>query len=155
MPLVLRMAMAARSPDVDAIIGASLGWQGARLAELRGIIHSADPEITEAAKWKRPSNPLGCATFERDGIVCVAIALKERVRLMFPRGSRLRDPKGLFNAQLNGISRAIDFRETDPLDAPAVRALVRASVSALRRPTSSARVAGSKAPKAKRTRKGG
>ncbi len=121
--------MPARSPDVDAVIEANPGWQGETLGKLRGIIHAADPEITEAVKWKRPSNPLGSITFERDGIVCIVVVLKERVRLSFPDGSHLPDPRKLFNAQLNGKSRAIDFPETTPLDTRAIAALVRASAA--------------------------
>lgn len=120
--------MPARSPEVDAIIQATPGARGATLAKLRDLIHEADPQIQEAAKWKKPSNPLGSASFEHDGIVCVAGPLKGRVRLVFFDGSRLPDPKRLFNAQLNGISRAIDFPEGKPIDEPALKALVRAAV---------------------------
>ena len=122
------MTVTPRSPDVDAIIRATPGWRGESLAKLREVIHAADSEITEAAKWRKPSSPLGFATFERDGIVCIAIPLKARVRLLFPDGSRLPDPKKLFNAQLKGKSRAIDFHEGDKLDVPAIKAHVRASV---------------------------
>lgn len=126
---LVRATVTARNPGVDAIIRAEGGWLGERIAKLRGSIHAAHPGITEAAKWKKPSSPLGVAVFERGGIVCVLIPLKGRVRLMFPDGSRLPDPKKLFNAQLNGKSRAIDFREADKLDAPAIRALVRGAVA--------------------------
>ncbi|MHB8605843.1 MAG: DUF1801 domain-containing protein [Thermoplasmatota archaeon] len=142
--------MTTRDPDVDAILAATPRWMRGTLAKLRRIIHATDPLITEAAKWKKPSNPLGVATFERDGIVCVAIPLKERVRLMFPAGSRLADPKKLFNAQLNGVSRAIDFRETDDVDGPAIRALVRASVAQRTRAKPRAKKAATKARTAKR-----
>jgi hypothetical protein len=121
--------MTARSPDVDAIIGAISDWRGATLVRLREIIHAADPEITEAAKWKKPSSPLGSAVFERDGIICIAVALKERVRLIFRDGASLPDPKKVFNAQLNGKTRAIDFYEGEKLDKPAIVALVRANVA--------------------------
>ncbi len=120
--------MASRNRDVDAIVAGTLDERGAILAQLRDIIHAADPEIVEAAKWKKPSSPLGAAVFEHDGIVCILIPLKGRVRISFVDGAVLPDPKKLFNAQLNGISRAIDFPVGVAIDAAGVKALVRAGV---------------------------
>jgi hypothetical protein len=105
--------MPARSPLIDKMIAETPDWRGETLAELRETIHSADPEIAEDVKWIRPANPLGSATFEHNGIVCVGVILKERVRISFFDGARLPDPHGLFNAQLEGKSRAIDFRQGD------------------------------------------
>ncbi len=115
--------------DVDAIIDAIQDERGAILAELRDIIHAADPEIVEAVKWRKPSSPLGAAVFEHDAIVCILIPLKGRVRVSFVEGAILPDPKKLFNAQLNGKSRAIDFPVGVEVDADGVRALVRAGVA--------------------------
>lgn len=121
------MNMAKRSKDIDAIIAATPDWRGVMLGKLRKVIHAADPDIVEVVKWRKPSNPLGSATFEHDGIVCIGIVLKERVRLAFEAGASLPDPKGLFNAQLEGTkSRAIDFREGDKPDEAALKALIRA-----------------------------
>lgn len=117
-----------RSRDVDAIIEDTPDARGKTFSTLRDLIHQADPNIAEAAKWKKPSDPLGSAVFEHDGIVCILIRLKGRVRLSFGDGSKLPDPKGLFNAQLNGQSRAIDFPDGGKIDAPAVKALVKAAV---------------------------
>lgn len=83
----------ARSPDVNAIIAAVPDRRGAILERLRTVIHAAEPEIIEAAKWRKPSSPLGFATFERHGVVCITIPLKERLRIMSPDGSRLPNPK--------------------------------------------------------------
>lgn len=121
--------MPSRSVHIDAMIASTPGWRGATLAELRAIVHEADPEITEDVKWRRPGNPLGAAVFEHDGMVCIAILLKERVRLVLAQGASLPDPKKLFNAQLAGNrTRGIDFREGEPLRKAAVKALVRAGV---------------------------
>ncbi len=114
--------------DVDAIIDASPDERGAILAKLREIIHAADSEIVEVVKWRKPSSPLGAAVFEHDGIVCIFIPLKGRVRVSFVAGAVLPDPKKLFNAQLNGKSRAIDFPVGVKIDAASVKALVRAAV---------------------------
>jgi hypothetical protein len=114
--------------DVDAIIDGTPDERGVILARLREIIHAGDPDIVEAVKWRKPSSPLGAAVFEHDGIVCILIPLKGRVRISFVDGSSLPDPKKLFNAQLNGKSRAIDFPVGVKVDAAGVKALVRASV---------------------------
>jgi hypothetical protein len=98
------------------------------LAKLRKIVHDADREIAEDVKWKRPSNPLGSAVWSHDGMVCVGIVLKERVRLSFSAGSSLPDPKKLFNAQLLGKSRAIDVSQNEKLDEQALKAIVKAAV---------------------------
>jgi hypothetical protein len=51
--------------------------------------------------------------------------LKHVVRLTFPKGAQVQDPKGLFNARLDsGKVRAIDFGEGDPLQRTALKALV-------------------------------
>jgi hypothetical protein len=119
--------------DVDAIINATPDERGDLLARLREIIHAGDPDIVETVKWRKPSSPLGAAVFEHDGIVCILIPLKGRVRISFVDGSGLPDPKKLFNAQLNGKSRAIDFPVGVKIDAAGVKALVRAGVERRRR----------------------
>lgn len=117
-----------RAGPVDELIAKTPGWRGAMLAKLRKIVRGADPKIAEDVKWKRPSNPLGSAVWSHDGMVCVGIILKERVRLSFSAGSSLPDPKKLFNAQLLGKSRAIDLTENEKLDEPALKAIVKAAV---------------------------
>ena len=60
-----------------------------------------------------------------DGIVCIGEMLKNAVRLTFPKGAQLTDPKKLFNARLNSNSvRAIDFREGEDVPETALRALI-------------------------------
>jgi hypothetical protein len=119
--------------DVDAIIDGTPDGRGVILAELREAIHAGDPDIAEAVKWRKPSSPLGAAVFEHDGIVCILIPLKGRVRISFADGSDLPDPKKLFNAQFNGKSRAIDFPVGNKINAAGVRALVRAGVERRKR----------------------
>ncbi len=120
--------MPKKGGPVEELIARTPGWRGATLARLRAIVHDADPEITEDVKWKRPSSPNGSAVFTHDGVVCIGIVLKERVRLSFSAGASLPDPKELFNAQLLGKSRAIDVAEGEKLDERALKALVRAGV---------------------------
>lgn len=121
--------MPSRSELIDVMIAKTPDWRGETLARLRETIHSADPDIVEDVKWIRPANPIGSAVFEHDGIVCIGVILKERVRLSFWDGASLPDPQGLFNAQLDsGKSRAIDFHQDDDIQEGALTTLIRAGV---------------------------
>jgi len=114
---------------IDDMIAKTPDWRGTTLAELRRIIHDADPEITEEVKWKRPSNPMGAPVFEHNGIVCIANILKERVRLTWNAGASLPDPQELFNARLDSnTARAIDIYEGDTVNESALKDLIRAGV---------------------------
>jgi hypothetical protein len=120
--------MPSPSELIDDMIASTTDWRGETLARLRTIIHDADPEITEEVKWKRPSNPMGAPVWEHNGIVCIGGILKERVRLTLPAGASLPDPQKLFNAMLEGKSRAIDIYEGDEINEGALRALIHAVV---------------------------
>jgi len=113
------------SKAVDAKIQALTDWRGKTLTRLRAIINKADPEIVEEMKWKKPTNPSGVPVWSHDGIVCIGEPLKSAVRLTFPKGASLKDPKRLFNTRLDSNSvRAIDFHESDAIDEPALKALI-------------------------------
>lgn len=125
-----RTAAAAASRAVDERIRALGGWRGEALAEVRRLIHEADPEVVEACKWKKPSNPHGVPVWSHAGIVCTCEVYKQVVKLTFARGASLAGPGGLFNASLDGNTRrAIDIREGEVLDPEAFKALIRAAVA--------------------------
>ena len=85
--------------------------------------------MVEEVKWKKPSNPAGVAVWSQDGIVCIGEALKNAVRLTFPKGALVADPKKLFNARLDSNTvRAIDVREGESLNDAALAALIRSAV---------------------------
>jgi hypothetical protein len=115
---------------IDARI-ASLGdWRGEMLSRLRSLIRAADPAVTETVKWRKPTNPSGVPVWECDGILCTGETYRDKVKLTFARGAALTDPSGLFNASLDaGTRRAIDIREGDAVDGPALTALVREAVA--------------------------
>ena len=113
------------SRQIDAIIKRSGGWRGETLARLRALVQKSDGAIVEEVKWKKPSNPMGVPVWSHDGIVCIGETLKNAVRLTFPKGALLKDPKRLFNTRLESKTvRAIDFHEGDAIDAVALEALV-------------------------------
>ena len=117
--------MSAASQEIDAIVAGLDDWRGQTLSQLRATIRKASPTLVEEVKWKKPSNPAGVPVWSRDGIVCVGEALKSAVRLTFPKGALLADPKKLFNARLDGNSnRAIDFHEGEKVDGAALAALI-------------------------------
>jgi hypothetical protein len=115
-------------PNPTELIAQNPDWRGATLAKLRKLIRDADPEITEEVKWRMPSNPTGAPVWKHNGIVCIGGILKERVRLTLYAGASLPDPHKLFNAMLNGKSRAIDVYEGDKLNGTALKALIRSGV---------------------------
>ena len=116
---------------IDATIAELTDWRGARLAELRRLIHEADAEIEEEVKWRKPSNSMrGVPVWSHAGIICTGEAYTGKVKLTFFHGASLPDPSGLFNSSLDGNTRrAIDFVEGDQINAPAFTALVESAVA--------------------------
>ena len=113
------------SQQIDAIIKAPGDWRGKKLSQLRALIKKADPAVVEEVKWKKPSNPMGVPVWSHDGILCVGDTLKNAVRLTFPKGAQMKDPKKLFNTRLESKTvRAIDFHEGEPVDEAAFKALI-------------------------------
>jgi hypothetical protein len=111
--------------EIDAIISNSDDWRGDMLSRLRGIVLGAGPAVVEEVKWKKPSRPEGVPVWSLDGIVCIGEMLKNAVRLTFPKGAQIKDPKKLFNARLSSASvRAIDFYEGEDVPEAALKALI-------------------------------
>jgi hypothetical protein len=99
-------------------------WRGETLANVREMIHEADPEIVEEWKW------MGTPIFSREGIVCTGETYKNVVKLTFAKGASLRDPAGLFNSSLEGnVRRAIDIRQGERIDEAALKDLIRSAVA--------------------------
>ena len=119
------MAAKTFSQQIDEIIKQSDDWRGRKLSQLRAVIKKADPAVVEEVKWKMPSKPSGVPVWSHDGIICIADTLKNAVRLTFPKGAQVKDPKKLFNTRLESKTvRAIDFYEADSVDEAALKARV-------------------------------
>ncbi|MHB8798090.1 MAG: DUF1801 domain-containing protein [Thermoanaerobaculia bacterium] len=109
---------------------AGTDWRGRTLARVRALILEAVPEAVEDVKWRKPSNPAGVPVWSANGMICTGETYKSAVKLTFAKGAALPDPKGLFNAGLDGgTRRAIDLREGDTLDERAFKALVRTAAA--------------------------
>ena len=94
-------------------------WRGDMLSRLRALIKQADPEVVEEWKWGGP-------VWSHDGLICTGETYKKAVKLTFPKGAQLKDPKKLFNSSLEGnVRRAIDFHEGAVVDEAAFKALIR------------------------------
>jgi hypothetical protein len=112
------------SEFIDAKINELADWRGKTLAQVRAIIHEADPEIVEEWKW------IGTPVFSHGGIVCTGETYKNVVKMTFAKGAALNDPAGLFNSSLDGnVRRAIDIHEGDKIDKAALKNLIRAAVA--------------------------
>jgi hypothetical protein len=130
----MKKSVSAKNQSASDLIGnriAELGdWRGETLSRLRTLIKQADPEVVEEVKWRKPSNPGGTPVWYHDGIICTGETYKNHVRLTFAKGASLKEPKGLFNASLEGNAlRAIVIHEGEEVDAGAFKALIRAAVA--------------------------
>ena len=90
------------SQQIDDIIKEPGDWRGRKLSQLRALIKKADPAMVEEVKWKKPSKPSGVPVWSHAGIICVADTLtlapparagESAVRLTFPKGAQMKDPK--------------------------------------------------------------
>ena len=116
--------MESPSELIDRRIAELGDWRGETLAQVRRLVHEAEPDIVEEWKWR------GVPTWSRDGIVCTGETYKQVVKVTFAKGASLDDPAGLFNASLEGNTRrAIDIREGESIDVEPFKALVRAAVA--------------------------
>ncbi len=113
------------SAQIDEMVEQTPGWHGETLARLRASIRKADPGVVEEIKWRKPSNPDGVPVWSHDGILCVGNVLKASVRLTFPKGKRIKDPKRLFNSRVDSATvRAIDVHEGESIADDALKAIV-------------------------------
>jgi hypothetical protein len=111
------------SERIDQLIAKLTDWRGKTFAGIRKSILEADREIVEEWKWMR--SPV----WSHDGIIAVANAHKDKVKVTFSHGASLPDPDKLFNAGVGGKAwRAIDLFEGDTINERALQALVRAAV---------------------------
>ena len=108
---------------IDERIASLTDWRGETLARIRALVREADPEVVEEWKWQVP-------VWSHAGILCTGEVYRNAVKMTFPKGASLADPAGLFNASLQGNARrAIDVHQGEAIDAPALKALIRAAVA--------------------------
>jgi len=117
------------SKRIDERISELGDWRAKTLGRVRAVIKEADPDIVEEWKWVKPTNP-GVPVWSHNGGICTGESYKSVVKLTFFKGAALKDPSGLFNSSLGGkVRRAIDIKENDKVDEPALKNLIREAVA--------------------------
>jgi hypothetical protein len=108
---------------IDRLIAGITDWRGKTFAAVRKCVLATDPDIVEEWKW------MGTPLWSLDGMIAVANAHKDKVKVTFAYGAKFADPGKLFNAGFEGnMRRAIDFFEGDKVDERALKNLVRAAI---------------------------
>jgi hypothetical protein len=103
--------------EIDNRIGQLGGWRGTKLAKVRELMKQALPDVVEEWKWENP-------VWNSNGIICTGEAYKAAIKLTFPKGASLKDPKRQFNSSLEGATRrALDIKEADAIDEAGLMAL--------------------------------
>lgn len=111
------------SAQIDKQIADYSDWRGKVMAQLRSLIHEADPEISEEWKWDT-------AVYVHKGMVCAVSGFKDHVKINFFKGALLKDPHKLINNGLESKKhRAIDFSEGDPIKEKEVKELIQEAVA--------------------------
>ncbi|MDX6359791.1 MAG: hypothetical protein QOH37_2845 [Nocardioidaceae bacterium] len=99
-------------PRVDDYLEGLPDWQRETLQRVRGLLHEADPEMTETIK--RTVQPY----FVLDGNVAAFLAARDHVNVFVYDGGLVPDPHGLVTAgHDNATARTIGFREGDEVRA--------------------------------------
>jgi hypothetical protein len=76
------------------------------------------------------NRPEGLPVWSQNGILCFAETWKDNIKLLFPKGAKLKDPRNLFNARLQSKDiRAIEFKEGTGVNHPALKELVEEAVN--------------------------
>ena len=110
----------AADPRVDAYIDALPGWQQTVCREVRAIVHAADPEVEETIK--RRVQPY----FVLQGNVCALLATRDHVNVFLYDGAIVPDPEGIITGgHGNATARTVAIYEGDPINAPALTAMLR------------------------------
>ena len=113
----------AASKMIDKRVAEVGGWRGETLERIRALIKTAVPGVVEEWKWETP-------VWSHDGIICTGETYKSVVKMTFPKGASIDDPKKLFNSSLEGATRrAIDIHEGEKIDEAGLKALFRAAAA--------------------------
>jgi hypothetical protein len=97
------------SNKIDEAFDSFSGFQRQMCMHLRKLIHKALPEVKEDWKWG--------PNFNVDGMVCGVWGFKNHVKLVFFKGTMMKDKYQLFNDKNdNRGTRSIDFSVDDKID---------------------------------------
>jgi hypothetical protein len=107
-----------REPRVDAYLDGLLDWQQDICQQVRDLVHSVDPEVTEVIK--RSYLPY----FVLQGNICALLAAKQHVNVFLYDGGIVPDPAGIITGgQQNKTARTVAIKPGEQLNAPALAAM--------------------------------
>lgn len=113
-----------RHPGVDAYLEALPDWQRAIGAQLRDLIHEAEPEVVETIK--RRTRPY----FVLEGNVCALLAAKDHVNLFLYDGAIVPDPDNIITSgHDNKTARTIAFYRDDVIPRAPLATMLRQIVA--------------------------
>ena len=111
-------------PRVDAYLAALPEWQQVICREVRALLHSADPQITETIK--RGNRPY----FVLEGNVCALLAAKDHVNVFLYDGGIVADPEGIITSgHENKTARTVAIRRGEAINARALRNIFQAIIA--------------------------
>jgi hypothetical protein len=107
-------------PRVDAYITTLPDWQEAICREVRELVHAADPDVVETIKFtNRPY-------FVLQGNICALQATKDHVNVFLYDGAMVPDPEQIITGgHDNTTARTVSIRQGEPINAPALTAMVK------------------------------
>ena len=109
-----------KDPRVDAFIAALPRWQQLICAEVRDLVHAADPEVAETIK--RTDRPY----FVLAGNICAFQAAKTHVNVFLYDGAIVPDPDGIITGgHGNQTARTVAVHEGEPINAAALTTMFR------------------------------
>ena len=107
-------------PRVDAYIEPLPDWQQEICHQVRGLVHAADPEVTETIKRSRQPY------FVLQGNICALLATKDHVNVFLYDGGIVPDPERIITAgHDNKTARTVGIRDGETINAAALTAMFR------------------------------
>lgn len=101
-------------PRIDDYIRALPAWQQQICQQVRDLVHSADPEVTETIK--RTKQPY----FVLNGNICALLAARDHINI-FIYDPIAPDPEKIINQGQNNITaRSIQVKQNETINEPAL-----------------------------------
>ncbi len=99
-----------KNTAIDQYISQQQPFAQEIMSQLRDVIHTASPEMSEAIKWRHPC-------FENSGLVCAMAAFKQHVTFSFFKGKLLDDSAGIFSKNDNNELTSLKFKSLSEIPA--------------------------------------
>ena len=124
-PLAKKQAAAKEQADmgplIDEYLEGLVAWKKDIAEELREVISTASPKLTEEVKWGFPCYTAG------GKCICGFMAMKETVNFVLYQGAELDDPSGLIEGTGKSM-RHIKLRNRKDIRRPAFTKFIKESI---------------------------